>query len=168
METGPRLRGQGWQVTTLAVGGLTTRAALQLGLAYDSHDWTVFCFGSNDAAPWKAVPLPEFSSNLHVLVRCSGKAVVIGPPQPSPAAEASGRTRVLLRQYASAAAAVADGCGAAYISLIDLLDGDDLAEDGIHLNDAGYSKIAERLVEVLTPPRDALPIATKCNSRRSG
>ncbi len=149
---GPRMRACGWDVTTCAVGGLTTRAALELAEPDGFYDWSVFCFGSNDAAPWKGVPLPEFADNLTQLVmRASGRRVLLGPPPVSSAAEASGRTQDLINNYSEAAAQVAADWSAMFIALVEFLGQGDLSEDGVHLNDNGYAKIAECLIGVLCP-----------------
>jgi lysophospholipase L1-like esterase len=153
-KLGPRLRAAGWDVTTCAVGGLTTRAALDAPPPPGVYDWAVYCFGTNDAAPWKAVPLPEFSDNFHRLIgRTQAKPVVLGPPPVSETSESNGRTRRLIEQYSAAAEVVARGAGASFISLIDMLGEADLAEGGVHLNDDGYDKIHAAVAVVLGSTR---------------
>ena len=152
LKLGPRLRRCGWDVTTYAAGGRTTRAALNEPAPQRQYDWTIYCFGSNDAATWKVVPLAEFSRNLEALVlRCPGGRVILGPPPVSAAVEASGRTQRLIEEYSAAAADVAATCAAAFVGLVDLLGEDDLAEDGVHVNDQGYEKIELALADVLRP-----------------
>lgn len=53
-------------VTNAAVGGASTRdlAGQAGGAAIESDDVVVVSVGSNDAAPWKQVPLEEFTRLL--------------------------------------------------------------------------------------------------------
>ena len=151
-KLGPLLRDAGWTVTTFAVGGLTTRAALAAPRPYGEFDWTVLSFGTNDAAPWKAVPLAEFTSNLELLLStATGRLVVLGPGPVSEAAAATGRTNDLLRAYSAAAASVAAAYGGAFVDLALLLDERHLRDDGVHLDQLGYDVLAQHLRALMEP-----------------
>ena len=80
-KLGPRLRRHGYDVATCALGGLNTRRAVTMTRELPKADWTVFCFGANDAAPWKRVPLDEFDGNYETLLRRtrSPGVLVLGP-----------------------------------------------------------------------------------------
>jgi lysophospholipase L1-like esterase len=146
-KLGPRLRRRGHDVETLAVGGLDTRRALDGTVPARTVDWAIYCFGANDAAPWKQVPPKEFAANYEVLLRRSPgrSSLVLGPApvveSPSPAA----RTNAETARYSDLTRQVAERCGAAFIALFDHLGPADLADDGVHLNDHGYD-VVERLV----------------------
>ena len=138
-KLGPRLRRRGHEVETLAVGGLDTRTALSCAHVAAPADWTIFCFGANDAAPWKQVPPAEFATNYEALVRraTSRRTLVLGPgPVQSPKHQAAATTESPAR-YSAIAADVARRCGAEFISLLDALGSDDVTSDGVHLNDHG-------------------------------
>jgi lysophospholipase L1-like esterase len=145
-----RLRRLGWELASLAVGGLDTRAALRLlPDRLPVADATVVSFGSNDAAPWKQVPLEAFTIGYaEILGRvASPVTVVMGPP---PVREdrddARGRTNAVLDGYAAAARAVAESSGARFLDLRDVLDpASDLDEDGLHLADSGARAAAAAL-----------------------
>lgn len=152
-QLGPRLRHDGWSVMTIARGGLDTATAVREYPRLPSADWVVYSFGSNDSAPWNDVPLQVFDSSYRqLLARSPGRrAVVLGPP---PVLEsgpgALGRTNVRIGQYSDCAARIAAERGGAFVSLLDLLRPEaDLVDDGLHLNQVGYQKVAHALVSVL-------------------
>ena len=128
----------------LAVGGATTRDALQTLDDAMPVGPAVFSFGTNDAAPWKQVPLDELRLNYRrILGKAQGKIVVLGP---TPVSEPLGRprTNVLQRHYSEAAAAVTADVSGTFIDLIDVLGGEDdaLLDDGVHLSDVAYERLA--------------------------
>ena len=146
-KLGPRLRRRGHEVETLAVGGLDTRSALTLPGSSRHADCTVYCFGANDAAPWKRVPPAEFATNLELLIhQASSHHVLVLGPAPVRDSDAPGsRTNREAARYSMIAAAVAARLDAEFIALVDLLSLDDVADDGVHLNDHGYD-LLERVV----------------------
>jgi lysophospholipase L1-like esterase len=153
-KLGPRLRRRGHDVETLAVGGLDTRTALSCAHVAAPADWTIFCFGANDAAPWKQVPPAEFATNYEAPVRraTSRRTLVLGPG-PVQESEAPGsRTNRECTRYSGIAADVARRCGAEFISLLDALGSDDLASDGVHLNDQGYDTLECLVVDAIGQP----------------
>ena len=153
-KLGPRLRRRGHEVETLAVGGLDTRTALICARVAAPAEWTIFCFGANDAAPWKQVPLAEFAANDEALVRraTSRQTLVLGPSPVHESDAPHSRTNQMLARYSAIAADVARRCGVEFISLLDTLGSDDLASDGVHLNDQGYNTLERLVVDVIVPP----------------
>lgn len=146
-KLGPRLRHRGYDVETRAIGGLDTREALIAIAELPAADWTVFCFGANDAAPWKRVPEAEFRTNYETLVRRarSPGVLVLGPAPVFESDVPGSRTLSETSRYSAIAGDVADRFGATFVPLLDALGPDDLADDGVHLNDHGYD-IVERFV----------------------
>jgi lysophospholipase L1-like esterase len=149
-----RLRRLGWELTSLAAGGLDTSAALRLlPDPLPAADATVVSFGSNDAAPWKQVPLEAFTTGYaEILGRvASPVTVVMGPP---PVREdrddARGRTNAVLDDYAAAARQLVESTGARFLDLREVLDpATDLDEDGLHLADSGARAAAAALDDAL-------------------
>ena len=147
-KLGPRLRAAGFNVTTLARGGLDTRQALVQTPPRDA-DWIVYSLGTNDAAPWKQVRRNEFELNYtRLLASAAGRAqLVLGPPQVVD--RPGGRSNAVIRKYSDIAARVSRAHGAAFVALIDHLSTLDLAEDGVHLNDLGYATVTRLVTEAL-------------------
>jgi lysophospholipase L1-like esterase len=145
-----RLRSLGWGLTSLAVGGLDTGAALRLlPDPLPAADATVLSFGSNDAAPWKRVPLEAFTIGYaEILGRvASPVTVVMGPPPVhEDRDDARGRTNAVLVEYAAAARAVSESSGVRFLDLREVLDPmSDLDADGLHLADSGTRAAAAAL-----------------------
>ncbi len=140
---------------TLAVGGLDTRTAVVSRSIAAPADWTVFCFGANDAAPWKQVPLDEFERNYETLLRRanSDATLVLGPAPVADSWRPGARTSAAIARYATTAATVAQRCGAAFIALGGVLGPDDLADDGVHLNDRGYDTLERLVIGTFEPAR---------------
>jgi lysophospholipase L1-like esterase len=149
-KLGPRLRAAGFDVTTLAQGGLDTRQALIQTPPRDV-DWVVYSFGTNDAAPWKQVPPDEFERNYaRLLASAAGAAqLVLGPP---PVVDRpGGRSNAAVREYSDIAARLSPAHGDILIALINHLSTSNLVEDGVHLNDLGYATVTQLLTETLNP-----------------
>lgn len=150
-KLGPRLRVLGLRVVTHARGGMSSRDALLLPPPAPDCDWIVYCLGTNDAAPWNQVPPEEFAANYDRLLRVPAgpRKLVLGPPPVVERAEAGGVTNEEVGRYSVVAGAAARDHGALFTPLLELLDTDDLAEDGVHLNDNGYGKLAELVVGIM-------------------
>lgn len=105
-------------------------------------------FGSNDAAPWKQVPLGEFSGHCATLLRRTPAALVIvlGPP---PATPANGRSLEVLQAYSAAARGATQAAGATFVPLLEHLTVGDLVEDGLHLSDIGYERVTALVAPLL-------------------
>lgn len=155
-KLGPRLRQRGHEVETVAVDGLDTRAAVAADRRSQPADWTVFCFGTNDAAPWKRVPPEEFATNYTTLLARanSPNVLVLGLTPVTDSGLPGARTNRLVAEYSAIAAQTADRVDAAFIPLHTILGPDDLAEDGVHLNDRGYDALEHLVVETIEPPLD--------------
>ena len=113
--------------------------------------------GTNDAAPWRSVPLAEFGSALDEFVRrlAIGGLVYVVPPgvDKSRLAGANDRTTAVFRAYADRASSVFSAAGATLVdgrALLESLGRTAFTHDGVHLTGAAY--------DVLLPAiRDALP-----------
>jgi len=153
-KLGPRLRASGVDVETRARGGATSRDTVREASAALDCDWIIYSLGTNDAAPWKQVPLEEFIANYERLLRStSGPAqLVLGNGPVVESGWVGERTNHLMSTYAEAARRVADHAGAKFVALADVLTAADLANDGVHLNDDGYAKLAEIVLGVIAPP----------------
>jgi lysophospholipase L1-like esterase len=152
-KLGPRLRSAGFEVMTLARGGLDTRQALRHAAPNDV-DWIVYSFGTNDSAPWKQVPPHEYERNYATLLSMGAGTgqLVLGPPPVSD--RQIGRLNNLVREYSDIAARVAQDHGADFVALLEHLTELDLADDGVHLNDSAYTTIAELVTDILRPTTD--------------
>ena len=150
VKLGPRLRTMGYEVLTLARGGLDSRRAL-LDQPPDGVDWSIYSFGTNDAAPWKRIPPDEFAENYATLLARTTDhcQLVLGPPPVIESDGAGGRTNALVREYTQIASRTAHEHGATFLALSDHLGSADLVDDGVHLNDNGYSTVTRLVTAVL-------------------
>ena len=150
-KLGPRLRSRGYEVDTLAAGGLDTRQALLGAEQMRPGDWAIYCFGANDAAPWKRIPPDEFAANYAGLLKRSPcqHSLVLGPAPVADAHAPGSRTNRETARYSDIARRVADRCQARFIALLDALGPDDIADDGVHVNDRGYDTIERLVVDVI-------------------
>ncbi len=150
-KLGPRLRRRGHEVETLALGGLNTRQAVAVASDVGHVEWTVYCLGANDAAPWKRVPLKEFGMNYQtLLLRSTGaRQLVLGPAPVIETGVPGVRTNSEIARYSATAADVARNCGAVFVSLLAELGPHDLADDGVHLNNHGYDTLERIVVETI-------------------
>jgi lysophospholipase L1-like esterase len=167
-KLGPRLRLLGLRVVTHARDGMNSRDALLLPPPAPDCDWIVYCLGTNDAAPWNQVPPEEFAANYDRLLRVppGPRKLVLGPPPVLERAEAGGLTNDEVGRYSVVAGAAARDCGALFTPLLELLDTDDLAEDGVHLNDNGYGKLAELVVGIMGADHCGDGPAVECPDHR--
>lgn len=155
-KLGPRLRRRRHEVETLAVDGMNTRDAVAIATDVGDAEWTVYCFGANDAAPWKQVPPEEFAANYEMLLHRGNGArqLVLGPAPVVESGLPGARTNGELAVYSAIAAEVARSCGAVFVSLLATLGPRDLAADGVHLSDCGYDKLERIVVETIEQPDD--------------
>jgi lysophospholipase L1-like esterase len=159
VKLGPRLRRLGYDVLTLARGGLDSRQAL-LDPPAIGVGWAIYSFGTNDAAPWKQIPPDEFAENYATLLaRTTATAqLVLGLPPVVESERAGGRTNALVREYTQIASRTAREYGATFLALSDHLDAADLADDGVHLNDNGYSTVTRLVAAVLHTPTSQIRV----------
>lgn len=146
-KLGPRLRRTGLDVISVAVGGANSRDLLGQQIP-GGADWVVYSVGINDAAPWKCVPLEEFAANCDRIMADTHPArrLVLGPGPVADRGAPGERTNVVVAAYAAVLERVALSHSARFVSMVDLLDVNDLAEDGVHLNDSGYRKLTRRVL----------------------
>lgn len=120
----------------------------------------VVSVGTNDLAPWKRVPLTEFSANAGRLLEALGgrRSVVLLPPAVDEASQARahgelGRTNTLVGEYGKILAEVAHDAGSVVVDLAALLAGKrDVHEvDGVHLNADGYAVVIPAIATGVRP-----------------
>ena len=143
----PRLRRCGLDVVVVAAGGADSRVVLHQQIPGDV-DWALFSVGTNDAAPWKSVDLDEFAANCdRILVNTGAKnRLVLGPGPVVERGVTGERTNKRLAAYTAVLQRAAVVHSALFVPMTDLLDDSDLADDGVHLNDSGYRKLANRIL----------------------
>lgn len=168
IKLGPRLRRRRYEVETLAVGGMNTRDAVAVAADVGDAEWTVYCFGANDAAPWKRVPREEFAANYELLLRSGngGRQLVLGPAPVVESGLPGARTNGELAVYSALAADVARSCGAVFVSLLAALGPRDLAADGVHLNDHGYDTLERIVVATIEQPLQHVAEPARRNGAR--
>lgn len=150
----PRLRLAGLDVVSVAAGGANSRDVLGQRIPEDA-DWVIYSVGVNDAAPWKSIDLDEFASNCDRLMSAPGawRRLVLGPGPVIERHVSGERTNNRVAGYADVLRRLSATHAARFVPMADVLDEGDLAEDGVHLNDSGYDKLASRvLVELGVSP----------------
>ena len=108
-------------------------------------DVVVLSVGTNDAAPWKHVPVSEFAHSLSMLVASHAPRgwVFVAPPGvvEERLTRAPDRTNAVIDEYRRAAIEVCDEVGG-HVVRADLLlaswGAKAFADDGVHLNATGY------------------------------
>ncbi len=149
----------GDRVLNAAVGGSSSLdLADQLGGG--SHaDVAMLSVGTNDAAPWKRVPLETYRRALVAVVPRvpAARVVYVGSPgvDERRLTRANDRTNARLREYVEAAADVVRGHGGEFFDSAELLAGLDVdvfEDDGVHLNRAGYDHLLPALAALATAP----------------
>lgn len=148
-------------VYNCAVGGWDSNDGVKKApyIALLKPDVVVISLGTNDAAPWKQVPVETFKSNLGIiLAEFKGSRIIFFPPCPvdeSKQKDGYKRTNALTKLYFDAAMLV---CNEEKVSCIDswaifgslLEQGKSIyVDDGLHLNDYGNSVLTETIVEAL-------------------
>ena len=131
-----------------AVGGATVRAlaAQATGAQVARDDVVVVSIGSNDAAPWKQVPVADFRGTLDRLVTSVPVAhwVLVTPPgvDESRLTGERDRTNQVVAAYREAAVGVLAGVGAGVLraeQLLRPLGADAFVGDGLHLTGRAYA-----------------------------
>lgn len=151
----------GSDVYNCAVGGwnshdVATKAPYIASLKPDA---VVISVGTNDAAPWKQVPLETFKSNLDSILNSfkDSKVIFIPPPPVNESKQRRERQRsnYLMRQYSDA---VSEACAKRSIATTNswaifsplLEQGRDYhIDDGVHFNDYGNDLLVDHLVRAL-------------------
>lgn len=160
----PRL---GQNVVNAAVGGATIHDldAQAVAASVGHDDVLVLSIGTNDSAPWQAVPLSSFAAALERFLGSWDvrRLVIILPPgvDESRLDSAGDRTNALLSEYRAAeigAAATVDARLVDSRALLLPLGSRAFAQDGLHLSGKGYRVLLPALASV---------IASEMPSRRS-
>lgn len=122
----------------------------------DGDDAVVVSAGTNDAAPWKKVPVDVFA---RALLTCLGAAparqrVYVAPPgvDESRLTGSNDRTNAVLDEYRRAAAAVCHEAGARVVHadrLIRPLGADAFASDGVHLSGPAYKVVLPAIADAV-------------------
>ena len=146
------------QVCNQAIGGFSTEDGKRMmeDISIEDDDIVVLCFGSNDAAPWKQIPLDDFENNYEEILNRipSSNIIIITPPAVDEDRQAPpGRSNALLAQYAKVSTEICPSNA----NLVDMysitkegqLNDDIYIEDGVHLNENGYKLLAGALLEII-------------------
>lgn len=136
-------------VTNRAVGGsFTTDLAGQVAdLDLTAYDVLVVSVGTNDAAPWKQVPLHEAERALAAfVVDLPLPLVLVAPPGVDEARlrRPEDRTNDLVDDYAACAAQVVEAAGGSVVdtrAVLAPLGAGAFLEDGVHLTPAAYDAL---------------------------
>jgi lysophospholipase L1-like esterase len=148
------LDGFSGDVRNAAEGGASSRDLLrQADAAGLQHsDCVVVSVGTNDAAPWKHVPVSEFRQTLSTLVAThqSRGWVFVAPPGvvEGRLTRAPDRTNAVIDDYRRAAIEVCEAVGGHVVRtdlMLESLGAKAFAEDGVHLNGAGYRVLVPAL-----------------------
>lgn len=143
------------EVRNAAEGGASSRDLLRQADAVGvlPSDVVVLSVGTNDAAPWKQVPVSEFAQALSTLVASHPPRgwVLVAPPGVVEERLTGGpdRTNAVIDDYRHAAIEVCEGVGGAVVRtdlLLAALGAKAFADDGVHLNGAGYRVLVPAIV----------------------
>ncbi|WP_165356796.1 SGNH/GDSL hydrolase family protein [Nocardioides zhouii] len=143
------------EVRNAAEGGASSRDLMGQAAAVGvrESDVVVLSVGTNDAAPWKHVPMPEFAQTLSMLAASHAPRgwVFVAPPGVVEArlAGARDRTNAVIDDYREAVIEVAGQVGGRVVRtdlLLAPLGAKAFADDGVHLNGAGYRVLVPAIV----------------------
>lgn len=153
----------GYDVYNCAVGGWDTNDCVAKSpyVAKLEPDVLVISLGTNDASPWKQVPIGCFKKNIsEIFKNFKGSRVIYFLPPPVDEVKIANtdkkRSIAGIKEYHDAAKSV---CAANNVEFIDsfavfksLLDSgkEYHIEDGVHLNDLAYEMISNKLASILT------------------
>jgi lysophospholipase L1-like esterase len=148
------LRGFAGDVRNAAEGGATSRDLLRQadGAGVGASDCVVVSVGTNDAAPWKQVPVAEYVQRLTELMTSQSRRgwVLVAPPGVVEARlmGARDRTNAVIDDYRLATVALGEDVGGHVVRtdlLLESLGARAFAEDGLHLNATGYRALVPAL-----------------------
>jgi lysophospholipase L1-like esterase len=121
-----------------------------------SGDLVVVSVGTNDAAPWKRVPLAAFSRALSSCLQTvpAHRWIYLTPPGVDEARVqgSTGRTNAVLDDYRDAAIAACDDAGAHVVPterIIGPLGAAAFADDGLHLSGRAYGVVLPAVADAL-------------------
>jgi hypothetical protein len=138
------------KILNAAVGGATSRDLEAQAHEADIRpsDDVVVSIGTNDAAPWKQVPIAEYEQRLRELLDnlWPDRTVLVTTPgvDESRLSGPGGRTNMVLATYAATAATVFGEAGATVLDaarVVSPLETAAFADDGVHLSGEGYRRL---------------------------
>lgn len=153
----------GYDIYNFAVGGWDTNDCVAKApyISKLKPDVLILSLGTNDAAPWKQVPLEKFNENIPKIFNTFSKAKIIYF-LPTPVDEAklpsTGARRSVkgIKEYHDAALKICEAHGIAYINSFAIFkpfldSGKEYhIEDGVHFNDFAYETISGELAKILS------------------
>jgi len=152
----------GADIYNCSVGGWDTDDGLKKApfIAKLKPDIAILGFGTNDAAPWKQVPLDRYLENVSKIVEefADSKIIFFLPPPVHPENGHNADHRRFpdtVQQYHDETKKVLEGSGTTYLDshavFAPLLKNDQSyhVEDGVHLNDLGYKILIEEFSKLI-------------------
>jgi lysophospholipase L1-like esterase len=153
----------GYDVYNCAVGGWNTNDCVKKApyIAKLEADVVVISLGTNDAAPYKQVPIDEFISNIPLIIKAFEGSRIIWY-LPTPIDQTKSKTfgkeipNEVVKQYHDAAKKVCEEHGVDVIDSFSIfkpmLDAGETYhnEDGVHYIDKAYEIIAAELAKILS------------------
>jgi lysophospholipase L1-like esterase len=142
----------GHRVLNAAVGGASVHGLAHQLDGAPPAEVAMISVGTNDAAPWKQVPIDTFRRALAELLPSvpASRVLYVGSPgvDEQRLTRANDRTNARLREYVDAAAETVRRHGGEFLDTAALLarvDDDVFLDDGVHLNKAGYDTLLPAL-----------------------
>lgn len=145
------------EVHNAAVGGASSRdLSGQATVVRDGLDIVVLSVGTNDAAPWKHVPLAEFERLVSSFLssHLAHSCVYLAPPGVVERRLTGNgdRTNAVIDEYRRAAIAACVKAGAQVVRTDHLLEGlgeEAFADDGVHLSGTGYRALVPAIASTV-------------------
>lgn len=150
-----------YDVYNLAVGGWDTNDCLKKSsyIATFEPDIVAISLGTNDAAPWKQVPLEKFKDNIEKMLKILSKSRIVfflpPPVDETKGTQVKDRTNKVMKKYHDRAKKICLKNGASIIDswaiFMPLME---MSKDyhighGVHLNDLGYEVLIDKMAEVV-------------------
>jgi lysophospholipase L1-like esterase len=146
----------GPDVCNAAEGGAT---ALDLvpqaaGAAVEEDDLVVFSVGTNDAAPWRQVPVTAYAQAVRRCMRAvpARRWIYLAPPgvDESRLTGSHTRTNAVLDEYRDVAVSVCNDAGARVVRtdcVVGPLGSEAFVSDGLHLSGRAYKVVLAAIAE---------------------
>jgi lysophospholipase L1-like esterase len=150
----------GTNVCNAAEGGASSPDLLAQAAraAVEEGDLVVVSVGTNDAAPWKQVPLTVFAQELARCMRSvpARRWVYVAPPgvDESRGSGSGGRTNAVLDECRDAALTVCDEAGARVVRtgrVLEPLGTSAFVSDGVHLNGPAHKLVLAAIAHAIRP-----------------
>ena len=148
----------GPHVRNVAEGGASALDLLAQATeaAVEEGDLVVVSVGTNDAAPWKQVPVTVFTRAVLCCMHSvpARRWVYVAPPgvDESRLTGTGGRTNAILDEYRDAAVSACSGAGARVVRterVIRPLGAGAFVSDGLHLSGPGYKAVLRAIAEAI-------------------